>query len=104
MGLGITAMHYTGMAALKMQPAISYHPAIFVLSIVIAITAAIGALLIVYAGEKTRLHPLMQHLLGAVIMGFAIAGMHYTAMADAILLPTVSAQWAVWKLTLICWL
>jgi diguanylate cyclase (GGDEF)-like protein/PAS domain S-box-containing protein len=87
MGLGITAMHYTGMAALKMQPAISYDPAIFILSVVIAITAATGALLIVYAGEKTKLHPLIQHLLGAVIMGFAIAGMHYTAMAGAIFAP-----------------
>lgn len=87
MGLGITAMHYTGMAALKMQPAISYNPAIFTLSVVIAITAATGALLIVYAGEKTGLHPLIQHLLGAVIMGSAIAGMHYTAMAGAIFAP-----------------
>ena len=87
MGLGITAMHYTGMAALKMQPAISYDPTIFTLSVVIAITAAIGALLIVYAGEKTGLHPLIQHLLGAVIMGCAIAGMHYTAMAGAIFAP-----------------
>ena len=42
MGLGITAMHYTGMAALKMQPAIRYDPTTFVLSVVIAITAAIG--------------------------------------------------------------
>jgi diguanylate cyclase (GGDEF)-like protein/PAS domain S-box-containing protein len=87
MGLGITAMHYTGMAALKMQPAISYDPPIFALSIVIAITAATGALLIVYIGEKTGLHPLIQHLLGAVIMGFAIAGMHYTAMVGAIFAP-----------------
>ncbi|HSH54711.1 MAG TPA: diguanylate cyclase [Methylotenera sp.] len=88
MGLGITAMHYTGMAALRMQPAISYNPTIFALSVVVAITAAIGALLIVYAGEKTGLHPLIQHLLGAVIMGFAIAGMHYTAMAGAIFAPS----------------
>jgi diguanylate cyclase (GGDEF)-like protein/PAS domain S-box-containing protein len=87
MGLGITVMHYTGMAALKMQPAISYNPTIFTFSVVIAVTAAIGALLIVYAGEKTGLHPLIQHLLGAVIMGFAIAGMHYTAMAGAIFVP-----------------
>ena len=87
MGLGITVMHYTGMAALKMQPDISYNPTIFTLSVAIAITAAIGALLIVYAGEKTGLHPLIQHLLGAVIMGFAIAGMHYTAMAGAIFVP-----------------
>jgi NO-binding membrane sensor protein with MHYT domain len=48
MGIGIALMHYTGMAALKMQPAISYDPLIFVLSLLIAITAAIGALLIEY--------------------------------------------------------
>ena len=47
MGLGITVMHYTGMSALKMQPEISYNPTILTLSVVIAITAAIGALLIV---------------------------------------------------------
>ena len=87
MGLGITVMHYTGMAALKMEPAISYDPTTFVLSVVIAITAAIGAMLIVYAGEKTKLHPLLQHLFGAIIMGFAIAGMHYTAMAAAHFAP-----------------
>ncbi len=87
MGLGITTMHYMGMAALKMQPAISYHPLIFVLSVFIAIVAAIGALLIVYTGEKTGMHPLFQHLIGAVIMGFAIAGMHYTGMAASIFAP-----------------
>lgn len=87
MGIGITAMHYTGMAALKMQPAISYSPAIFILSVVIAITAAIGALLIVYAREVTGFHPLIHHMLGAVIMGFAIAGMHYTAMMAANFAP-----------------
>ncbi|MBC7455531.1 MAG: PAS domain S-box protein, partial [Massilia sp.] len=30
MGLGVAAMHYTGMAALKMQPAIGYDPLILV--------------------------------------------------------------------------
>lgn len=87
MGIGIAAMHYTGMAALKMQPAISYSPTIFILSIVIAITAAIGALLIVYARDITGFHPLVHHMLGAVIMGFAIAGMHYTAMIGANFAP-----------------
>jgi NO-binding membrane sensor protein with MHYT domain/two-component sensor histidine kinase len=83
MGLGVAAMHYTGMAALKMQPAIVYDTGIVVLSIVIAIVAASGALLIIFAGDKTGLSPLKQQLLGAVIMGLAIAGMHYTGMAGA---------------------
>lgn len=87
MGIGITVMHYTGMAALKMQPAISYNPLLFALSFVIAVTAAIGTLLIVYAGEKSSLNLLMRRTLGAVIMGFAIAGMHYTGMAAASFAP-----------------
>lgn len=104
MGIGITVMHYTGMAALKMQPAITYDLTIFILSVIIAITAAIGALLIVYGGEKTGWHPLAQHLLGALIMGFAIAGMHYTAMAVAISHLGASARLAVYKSNPIYWL
>src|SRR5215467_4932133 len=37
MGLGIACMHYTGMAAMRMQPGIHYDPVLFALSIVIAI-------------------------------------------------------------------
>jgi diguanylate cyclase (GGDEF)-like protein/PAS domain S-box-containing protein len=80
MGLGVAAMHYTGMAALKMQPAIDYDPLIFSLSIVIAIVASIGALLIVFVGDKTGLSSLKQQTFGGLVMGIAIAGMHYTAM------------------------
>jgi len=83
MGLAISTMHYTGMEALKMQPAISYDPVIFVLSLLIAVVAAIGALVIIYAGEKSNLNSLVRHALGSLIMGLAIAGMHYTGMAAA---------------------
>ena len=87
MGLGITAMHYTDMAALKMQPAISYDPWIFCLSVFIAITAAIGAMLIIYASEKPIFSLSVQYLLGAIVMGCAIAGMHYTAMLGTVIMP-----------------
>ncbi len=87
MGMGIAAMHYTGMAALKMQPPISYDPLIFIISLVIAVAAANGALLIVYAGEKSGLNLQLRHVLSALIMGFAIAGMHYTGMAAASFAP-----------------
>jgi len=80
MGLGIAAMHYIGMAAIKMQPAITYSPTIVTLSIAIAIIASIGALFIVYASENSRLHPLLYQLFSSVIMACAISGMHYTAM------------------------
>ncbi|MGS0742789.1 EAL domain-containing protein [Glaciimonas sp. GG7] len=84
MGLGIAAMHYTGMAALKMQPAINYDPLIFLASILIAIIAATGALLIAF-GDGTKKRPLYlkQQVLGAMVMGGAVAAMHYTAMAGA---------------------
>lgn len=80
MGLGISAMHYTGMAALKMSPPISYDPTTFALSVLIAIAAALGALLMMYRGDRVKLPPLMQLSLGGIVMGLAISGMHYTAM------------------------
>ncbi|MES2262255.1 MAG: EAL domain-containing protein [Pseudomonadota bacterium] len=80
MGLGVAAMHYTGMAALKMQPSIGYHPFTLVLSIAIAIGAATGALLIVFTDSKRAVSSLRQQIGGALFMGLAIAGMHYTAM------------------------
>lgn len=87
MGIGIATMHYTGMAALKMQPAISYDPLVFIVSLIIAVAASIGAMLVVYVGEKSGLNLLLRHALGAIIMGFAIAGMHYTGMAAARFAP-----------------
>lgn len=80
MGAGISAMHYMGMDALKMSPSISYNPWVFSLSIVIAIVASWGALLIMYRQDAIALPPLLRNMLGAVAMGFAIAAMHYTAM------------------------
>lgn len=69
MGLGITAMHYTGMAALEMSPPIIYDPVIVSASVGIAVLAACGALLIVFAGEKFQLPPLVHHILGGIVMG-----------------------------------
>ncbi len=44
MGVGISTMHYTGMAALRMQPGIDYDPALFGASLAIAVTASGAAL------------------------------------------------------------
>jgi len=87
MGIGISAMHYTGMAALKMSPAISYDPVILFLSVAIAVIASWGALLMMYQGDQVRLPIMPRYLLGAAIMGLAISGMHYTGMAGAYIQP-----------------
>ncbi len=87
MGVGISTMHYTGMEALRMSPDISYNPVSFALSIVIAIIASWGALLMMYQGERIKLPSLLRFVLGAVIMGLAISGMHYTAMLGITIPP-----------------
>ena len=87
MGLGISVMHYTGMAALKMSPPIVYDKLAVALSVVIAIVASWGALLMMYQGERIRLPPWPRFVLGAIIMGSAISGMHYTAMLGLDILP-----------------
>lgn len=80
MGLGISAMHYMGMAALKMSPSIFYNPWLFALSVLIAIAASWVALLIMYREDWIKLAALPRTVLGALVMGAAISSMHYTAM------------------------
>ncbi len=88
MGAGISLMHYTGMAALNMSPAIRYDPLVFTLSVLISFVASWVALLIMYQSERIQLPPLPRFVLGAVIMGGAISGMHYTAMLGMNIAPS----------------
>jgi NO-binding membrane sensor protein with MHYT domain len=83
MGAGVSAMHYTGMAAMRMAPGIQYVPSLFILSVVIAIVASGAALWIAY--NLRRLSPRVRPLRAgaAIVMGFAIVGMHYTGMMAA---------------------
>src|SRR3979409_363539 len=79
MGLGIAAMHYTGMAALRGNAELSYDLLFVALSLVLAIGAATAA-----PGVALRTTDHRQKLAAAVVMGLAISGMHYTAMRAAI--------------------
>jgi diguanylate cyclase (GGDEF)-like protein len=83
MGTGISTMHYTGMAALRMQPGIDYDPTLFGLSLAIAVTASAAALSIALRLRKETPYVRLARGGAAVIMGFAIVGMHYTGMAAA---------------------
>jgi diguanylate cyclase (GGDEF)-like protein len=88
MGIGICAMHYTGMAAMMIHPGITYVPWIFAASVLIAVTAAIAAMWIAFTlrGDSQK-YALLRKFAAAVVMGFAITGMHYTGMAAAIFAP-----------------
>ncbi|HEY3596661.1 MAG TPA: EAL domain-containing protein [Paraburkholderia sp.] len=88
MGLGIAGMHYTGMAALRMQPDIHYRPALLTASLAIAIAAAIAALWIAHTlRDSSQRHVIVKRIGAAAVMGLAITGMHYTGMAAADFAP-----------------
>lgn len=83
-GLGVASMHYLGMEAMIMAASVRYEPFLFTLSLVVAVTAAIAALWIAHqlASQKHKHHNF--YMLGAsIVMGIAIAGMHYIGMAAA---------------------
>jgi len=75
MGAGICGMHYAGMAALITGARLSYEPAFVVLAFLVAVSASAGALMV-----AMRQTTLAQRLFATVVLGFAIVGMHYTAM------------------------
>ena len=84
MGLGIAAMHYTGMVAMQIDAVVHYNPQLVAVSILIAIAASITALWLSYRmRSETPGHSILQKIGAAVIMGSAIAGMHYTGMTAA---------------------
>ncbi|KWO51302.1 histidine kinase [Burkholderia territorii] len=88
MGAGIVGMHYTGMAAMHMAPVIRYDPALFAASIGVAVIASTVALWMAQTlrAQQAR-HATAQRIGAALIMGIAITGMHYTAMAAAHFAP-----------------
>jgi C4-dicarboxylate-specific signal transduction histidine kinase len=75
MGLGIAAMHYIGMEAMREHVELSYDRLFVALSLIIAIGASTAALWLAF-----RTTDLGQKLIAAAVMGLAISGMHYTAM------------------------
>ncbi|ABY33243.1 MHYT domain-containing protein [Methylorubrum extorquens] len=83
MGIGVAAMHYTGMAAMRMPGHLAYSVPVVALSVGIAITAATIALWLTF-----RPTSVWQRFAAALIMGVAVAGMHYTGMAAA----TITAE------------
>jgi diguanylate cyclase (GGDEF)-like protein len=83
MGIGIAAMHYTGMAALLMSPGVEYIPSLFALSVLIAILASGAALWIAFRLRGEGKHINRARIGASLVMGCAIVGMHYTGMAAA---------------------
>ncbi|MGW7441787.1 MHYT domain-containing protein [Kitasatospora sp. NPDC054795] len=75
-GLGVAAMHYLGMAALRMHGGLHYDAGTVALSVLIAVGAATAAL---WAAVTIR--NVYTAAAAAMAMGLAVSCMHYTGMA-----------------------
>jgi NO-binding membrane sensor protein with MHYT domain len=75
-GLGVAGMHYTGMAAMRMDASVHYDRTRVILSVVIAVVAATAALWFTLVVRRARWIGVI-----AAIMAVAVSGMHYTAMS-----------------------
>lgn len=98
MGLGVAAMHYTGMAAMHQEAIAQYDPKLVTLSVVIAVSASLAALGLAFYFRidrgmaaslgSTQGRGNLPKIGSAFLMGNAIAGMHYTGMAAVSFKPT----------------
>ena len=87
MGGGIAAMHYIGMAAMRMDAMCIYSAKIVALSIVLAIVISFVALCLTFYFRTRTTGWGLQKGLSALVMGAAIPVMHYTGMAAASFVP-----------------
>jgi signal transduction histidine kinase/CheY-like chemotaxis protein len=88
LALSILSMHYTGMAAMQMRVDLFYTPGWFAVSVLIAVVASAVALWFIFIYAHARQSSRVPfHMLGSLIMGAAICGMHYSGMHAAVFVP-----------------
>jgi diguanylate cyclase (GGDEF)-like protein/PAS domain S-box-containing protein len=80
MGGGIAVMHYTGMAAMRMQAAAHYDLRVVALSILISIAFSAIAIKIAIDIRELGRNRTLARGAGATVMGLGIAAVHYTGM------------------------
>jgi two-component system sensor histidine kinase/response regulator len=82
-GGGIAAMHYVGMAAMRLPAMCDYSAPLVVLSIAVAVAVSFLALWLTFSFRDKALIPEWKRLAGALAMGIAIPLTHYIGMAAA---------------------
>ena len=87
MGGGIAALHYIGMAAMRLPAVTRFSPALVALSILLAILFSLIALLMAFGLREETRWSVPRRLGSALVMGAAISAMHYTGMAAASFFP-----------------
>jgi NO-binding membrane sensor protein with MHYT domain/two-component sensor histidine kinase len=81
-GASISSMHYIGMAAMRMDAELHHGPLFVLASVAIAVGAATAALWL-----SSLLIGRWRRIAAAPIMGLAVSGMHYMAMAGVHIVP-----------------
>lgn len=82
--LGIGAMHYTGMAAMKIEGFIRYQPVKFASSVLVAVVLSFIALWFrFYMGRVFSRTKKIAIPLSAIVLGLAVSGTHHVAMEAA---------------------
>ncbi|MFD4295046.1 MHYT domain-containing protein [Rhodococcus sp. NPDC058532] len=76
MGLAVSAMHYTGMWAIRIRGSIEHETGYVLASIAIGVTAATAALWFSQVATRWYLQ-----IPSALVMGLAVVALHYTGMA-----------------------
>ncbi len=83
-GLGITAMHFTGMMAMRLGAIVIFQRSYVIAAIIVG--AVFGALALFVAG---RWQTTAGRLLGGLLLAFAIVAMHFTGMTAVVLAPVL---------------
>jgi PAS domain S-box-containing protein len=88
MGGGIAAMHYLGMAAMRLPAMMRWNHAVVALSVVIAVVVSLVAMWLAFRFRRETREIAPLKIASAGVMGVAIVAMHYTGMAAATFMPS----------------
>ncbi len=93
MAMGIGTMHYTGMEAMHMNGIMRYDLPLFCLSLIVAHLLATASIYIRFVlGSWLPFNRTWIAIISALILGNAVAGMHYTAMVAAEFYPATVTE------------
>ncbi|GBQ29849.1 EAL domain-containing protein [Gluconacetobacter azotocaptans] len=92
-GLGVAAMHFIGMSAVRMPGHMLWNGGLAALSVAIGIALSLAAFLSARRHGGTPL----RRLVPAALLALSIAGLHFTAMA-AVTMRHVSMATAAWRM------
>lgn len=88
LGVGLVALHYTSMAAMRLPAMSHYSPPLVALSVAVAIAFSLIFLELTFFFRDELPGRKLHKTAGALLMGAAISVMHYTNMAAASFTPS----------------